>query len=91
MIISDLNYLEANEDAVFGGFVVASRNSSEVTRVDIDINIRDNKNFNSKVNVSGAAAVAEATVLGTNDSATQTFTYLNNGVNSSGSIAFAKF
>lgn len=91
MIISDLNYLEANEDAVFGGFIAPTRVSNEVTRVDINVNIRDSKDFFSRVNVSGAAAVAESTVLNSNNSATQTSTYINNGTNSSGSIAFARY
>lgn len=92
MIISDLNYLEANEDEVFGGlFFVPNANQTErntvIVREDIDID----KDFFSRVNVSGAAATSQAVVLGTNNSATQTQVYINNNVNSSSSVAFARY
>ena len=66
MIISDLNYLEAAEANVEGGYYFGNN-----VHVRVEKNLKVNNDFNSRVNVRGnfAGAEAEAFAFGKNTSA----------------------
>ncbi len=88
MIISDLNYLEANEDAVFGGLlIVPNRFSSEVSRIDVRELVDINKFVRSDAIVRGNLGTAQANVVGFSNSLTEATSYVSPGLNSSSAIS----
>jgi hypothetical protein len=88
MIISDLNYLEANEDEVFGGFfIVPNRNGFESSVIRVDEKIDINKFVRSDAIVKGNLSVGQSSVVGFNNSLTQGTSYVAPGLNSTTTLA----
>ncbi|MGI2901845.1 hypothetical protein [Tolypothrix sp. VBCCA 56010] len=73
MIISDLNYLEATEgSAVVGGIYLGNGKSNASSTLYVKEYVSIKKDIDSKVNVKGNAATAEAEAYGY-DTVSQTF------------------
>jgi hypothetical protein len=88
MIISDLNYLEANEDEVFGGFgIVPNRNSFESSVINFVERFDINKVVRSDARVEGNLSAGQSSVVGFNNSLTQGTSYVAPGLNSTTTIA----
>ena len=82
MIISDLNYLEAVDSDVVGGFNLGY----DFSKVYFDEYFNIYKDVDSKTYVEGNLATAEADAIG-KDSLSQTFTYVNPVYSNSVSIS----
>jgi hypothetical protein len=90
MIISDLNYLETAEaSAVVGGIFFGKLNSKVTAELYVKERFDIKKNLDSKVDVKGNLATAEAEAFG-KDTLTQTFaTVVEDKYSASTSIAAA--